>query len=530
MHAGEAIRAGRTALGIELGSTRIKACLVDLDDPLTVLATGGYTWENRLENGLWTYGLDDVWHGVQAAYAELVAEVQRRHGILPTTFGAIGVSGMMHGYLAFDAAGELLAPFRTWRNTNAHDAAAELTDALGVRIPGRWSVAQLHASVRAGEPHVSKIASLTTLSGYVHWRLTGERVLGAGDAAGMFPLDAVAGGFDADLLASYDGLVGAALAAPLGDLLPAVLRAGQSAGELSAEGAALLDPTGALRPGIPFCPPEGDAATGMVATDAVAPRTGNVSVGTSVFAMVVLDGPLDDASGQLDLVATPAGDPVVMVHTNNGAGELAAWAAVFERFARLIGADADSERVFEVLFREALGGASDAGGVLAFTQHAAEPSLGLTGGGRPMVVRSPGSDLTLGTLVRAQLSGLFAPLALGMDALEREGVSLDRVVAHGGVFRTAGAAQRLLAAALRVPVGVGGTAAEGGAWGAAALACFLRRGGGIPLSRYLERVFASAAVDVVRPDPEDIAGFAAYLARYHAALPVEAAAVEFLPG
>ncbi|MDW4571931.1 FGGY-family carbohydrate kinase [Microbacterium sp. M3] len=548
--AAQAIRDGRTALGIELGSTRIKACLIDADDPATVLAVGAHAWENRYESGLWTYSLEDVWSGLQAAYADLAADVQRRHGVTPETFGAVGVSAMMHGYLAFDDAGELLAPFRTWRNTNTGAAAAELTEAFGVNIPLRWSIAHLHQVVLDGEAHLGDVRFVTTLAGYVHWRLTGEKVLGVGDASGMFPIDSATVDYDAVLLARYDALAAGRLpAAHVADLLPKVLAAGAPAGALTAEGAALLDPSGTLRPGIRFCAPEGDAGTGMVATGAVAPRTGNVSAGTSIFAMVVLERPLAEVHHELDLVTTPSGDPVAMVHCNNGASELAAWAGMFARFAETAGTPLADDAVYETLFREALAGEADAGGLLAYNHLAGEPIAGLTEG-RPLFVRTPDSRFTLANVMRAQLYGVFGTLALGMRVLEGEGVGLDRMFAHGGMFRTAGVAQRFLAGALGAPVSVGDTASEGGAWGIAVLAAYARAvadaddldasaarpldpaasaEASIPLAVYLdERVFAGAAIVTAEPDPSDAAGFAAYLDRYRAGLAVEAAAVSAL--
>ncbi|MFC8680142.1 xylulokinase [Microbacterium ureisolvens] len=541
--AAEALRAGRTALGIELGSTRIKACLVDADDPATVLAVGSHAWENRYEDGLWTYALDDVWSGLQAAYADLVADARERYGVAPDTFGAMGVSAMMHGYLAFDEAGELLAPFRTWRNTNTGAAAAELTEAFGVNIPLRWSIAHLHQVVLDGEAHVPGIRFVTTLAGYVHWKLTGEKVLGVGDASGMFPIDSATADYDADLLARYDALrpaqgpVGRLPVDHVADLLPDVRVAGAPSGALTAEGAALLDPSGTLHPGIPFCAPEGDAGTGMVATNTVAPRTGNVSAGTSIFAMVVLERPLERVHHELDLVTTPVGDPVAMVHCNNGASELAAWAGMFARFAEAAGAPLTDDAVYETLFREALDGEPDGGGLLAYNHLAGEPIAGLTEG-RPLFVRTPDSRLTLANAIRAQLYGVFGTLALGMRVLDDEGVGLDRMFAHGGMFRTAGVAQRFLAGALGAPVSVGDTASEGGAWGIAVLAAYARAveetdaaaaASGISLASFLDdRVFAGAAIATAEPDPADVAGFAAYLDRYRAGLAVEAAAVSAL--
>ena len=526
------ILAGRTSLGIELGSTRIKACLIG-SGPSDVLATGSSDWENRLEGGRWTYGLDEVWAGLQAAFAGLVADAHDRYGVRPTSFGAIGISAMMHGYLAFDADGDLLVPFRTWRNTSTSVAAAELTDLLGVNIPLRWSIAHLHQAVVDGEAHVPHIASVNTLAGYVHERLTGRRVLGVGDASGMFPIDSATTDYDAAMVAAYDALAAGRLPAPLTELLPAVLPAGADAGTLTHEGALLLDPSGSLAAGIPdraipLCPPEGDAGTGMVATNSVAPRTGNVSAGTSIFAMVVLERPLAGTHHELDLVTTPAGDAVAMVHCNNGASELAAWAGLFTRFSAAAGAPVGVDTAFEALFREALSGEADAGGLLAYNHLAGEPIAGLTEG-RPLFMRTPDSAFTLANFMRAQLYGVFGTLALGMQTLAAEGVALDRMFAHGGMFRTAGVAQRFLAGALGAPVAVGEAASEGGAWGVAVLASYLAHAGELSLGEYLDqRVFASAAMEVADPDPADVAGFSAYLERYRAGLAVEAAAVASL--
>ena len=525
--AADAIRSGRAVLGIELGSTRIKACLIG-DDPSVAIAAGSHAWENQFVDRRWTYSLEDVWVGIQSAYADLVADVQRRYGVQLASLGAIGISAMMHGYLPFDAEGDLLVPFRTWRNTTTGPAAAELSELFGVNIPLRWSVAHLYQAVLDEEPHVPSVAFLTTLAGYVHWKLTGRKVLGVGDASGMFPIDSATGDYDANLLSRFETIV---TQPDLRSILPAVLSAGAPAGELTPEGAALLDPTGALQPGIPLCPPEGDAGTGMVATNAVAPRTGNVSAGTSIFAMVVLEHPLAESHEELDLVTTPAGDPVAMVHCNNGASELAEWAGLFRRFGELAGASVDADAVFELLFREALNGDAGAGGLLAYNYLAGEPVTG-TAEGRPLFVRTPDSRFTLANVVRAQLYGVFGTLSLGMRVLSAEGVALERMLAHGGIFRTAGVAQRFLAAALNAPVAVGETAAEGGAWGAAVLAAYLREAsgaGGPSLTEYLnDTVFADAATQVTGPDPADVAGFAAYLERYSAGLAVERAAIAAL--
>lgn len=530
-HAGQAeaaaaIAAGRASLGIELGSTRIKACLVG-EDPSVVLAVGEYEWENQLVDGRWSYSLDDVWSGVQAAYAALASDAQDRYGARPATFAAIGVSAMMHGYLAFDGDGELLVPFRTWRNTSTGPAAAELTRAFGVNIPLRWSIAHLYQAVLDAEPHVPDIRFLTTLAGYVHWKLTGARVLGIGDASGMFPIDDATRTYDPALLARFGALV--AESAPqlrLSELLPDVLPGGEAAGHLTAEGAALLDPSGALQPGILLCPPEGDAGTGMVATNSVAPRAGNVSAGTSIFAMVVLERPLEKVHEELDVVTTPAGDPVAMVHCNNGASELAAWVSIFRRFADAAGTPLSADAAYSALFLEALEGEADAGGVLAYNQLAGEPIAGLSEG-RPLVVRTNDSEFTLANLMRAQLYGVFATLSLGMSVLDDEGVELDRMFAHGGVFRTARVAQRFLAAALRVPVSVAETASEGGAWGIAVLAAYSANGAGQSLADYLHaQVFRGASFTVVEPHPDDVGGFTSYLDRYRAGLAIERTAAQ----
>jgi sugar (pentulose or hexulose) kinase len=517
------IEAGRTALGIELGSTRIKAVLISEDG--TPLASGSHDWENQFVDRMWTYSLEAVWSGLQGCFASLQDDVEANHGVRLATAGALGVSAMMHGYLAFDAQGELLVPFRTWRNTTTGPAAAELSTLFGHNIPLRWSVAHLHQAILDDEPHIPRIAVLTTLAGYVHWRLTGRKVLGVGDASGMFPIDVATRDYDRRMLEQFDELV--ADRCPglhLVDLLPQVLVAGQEAGRLTPEGAALLDPTGTLRAGVPLCPPEGDAGTGMVATNAVAPRTGNVSVGTSIFAMVVLEHPLERVHHELDLVTTPAGDLVAMVHCNNGASELGAWAEVFGRFAAALGQPAEPDAVFGALLRESLDGDADAGGLIAYNYLSGEPITGLSEG-RPLFVRTPDSRLTLANFMRAQVYGAFGTLSLGMRVLASEGVELDTLFAHGGLFRTAGVAQRLLAAAVGAPVAVARTASEGGPWGMAALAAYLGAASEQDLQTYLStRLFGDTEVDVVAPDARDVAGYATFLERYTAGLAIERAA------
>ncbi|MFQ1003129.1 xylulokinase [Modestobacter sp. SSW1-42] len=526
--AAAAITAGRTALGIELGSTRIKAVLIGPDH--APLAVGSSDWENQLVDRVWTYSLEAVWAGVQESVAALAADVQRRHGVELTGVGALGVSAMMHGYLALDADGELLTPFRTWRNTNTGRATERLSAEFGVNIPHRWSVAHLFQAVLDGEEHVGRIDHLTTLAGYVHWQLTGEKVLGVGDASGMFPIDPATGAYDATMLARFDELAAEAGAElGLAGLLPAIAVAGEPAGTLTDAGARLLDPSGRLRPGALLCPPEGDAGTGMVATNSVAPRTGNVSAGTSIFAMVVLEGGLGAVHRELDMVTTPAGDPVAMVHCNNGASELDAWAGLFGQFARALGAEADSATVFRTLFTAALDGAGDGGGMLAYNYLSGEPITELEEG-RPLFLRSPDSPLDLGAFMRTHLYSSLATLRIGMDVLQKaEGVRLDRMFAHGGLFKTEGVAQRFLAAAIDTPVSVGDVAAEGGAWGIAVLAAFAAAGRTPEqgLADYLgTTVFTGASLQTVEPDPADVAGFDAFMQRYLAGFPVERAAVE----
>jgi sugar (pentulose or hexulose) kinase len=523
------IAEGRTALGIELGSTRIKAVLIGPGHES--LAAGGHEWENQFVDGMWTYSLEAVRAGLQEAYAELAADVQRRYGVELTTVGALGVSAMMHGYLAFDADDQLLTPFRTWRNTHTGQATERLSAEFGHNIPHRWSVAHLYQAILNGEEHIGRLTHLTTLAGYVHWQLTGERVLGVGDASGMFPIDIATGGYDTAMLARFDALAAEAGAGlSLASLLPGIRSAGEPAGTLTAAGAKLLDPTGRLRPGALLCPPEGDAGTGMVATNSVAPRTGNVSAGTSIFAMVVLDKPLGRVHRELDLVTTPAGDLVAMVHCNNGASELNAWVGLFAQFAKALGSPADASAVFGTLFTAALDGAPDGGGLMAYNYLSGEPITELEHG-RPLFVRSPDSRFDLATFMRTHLFAALATLRIGMDVLQKdEGVRLDRMFAHGGLFKTKGVAQRFLAAAINTPVVVGDVAAEGGAWGIAVLAAFRRdRTPGQSLADYLSgQVFTGTAEHTEEPAGADVAGFDAFIGRYIAGLPVERAATEHL--
>ena len=537
------IEGGRAHLGIELGSTRIKAALID--DAGTVLAAGSHAWENEYLEDNWTYSLDAVWQGIQGCCADLTREVQTRHRVTLRELASIGISAMMHGYLAFDQDGEQLTAFRTWRNTYTAGAAALLSKTFALNIPLRWSVSHLLHAVLQGEEHVERIDLLTTLAGYVHWKLTGRRVLGVGDASGMFPIAASGDGYDEALVEKFAGLK-AIQDVPwsLVGILPEVLVAGQDAGTLTPEGAALLDPTGTLQPGAISAPPEGDAGTGMTATHAVDPRTGNVSAGTSAFAMVVLEGPLSGPREEIDLVTTPTGAPVAMIHTNNCTGDLDAWLGLFSRFAELSGYHVGTEALYATLFGAGAQGEPDAGGILTYNYVSGEHQTGVPSG-RPLLVREQRARFTLENFLRSQLYGTFGTLAVGMEALLKdEGVQLDVMYAHGGIFRTRGIAQQVLADALDTPVAVGESAGEGGAWGMALLAAYTARtarsaeksqdtggaGQAPSLSAFLaEQVFAGQEKSVLQPDPEGVAGYATWLRRYRDALPVERLAGEVLP-
>ena len=517
---------GHTALGIEFGSTRIKAVLIGGERQ--PLATGGFDWKAKFEDGVWTYDLDAIWAGIQAAYADLAAQVASRFGVTLDKVGSLGISAMMHGYLAFDAAGELLVPFRTWQNTMTGEAAAELTQLFQHNIPQRWSIAHLYQAILRGEEHVARIDHLETLASYVHWRLTGERLIGVGDASGMFPIDVATGGYDRGLVAQFDALVAdRGFGWSLADLLPEPLPAGRQAGALTVDGALLLDPSGALQAGAAVAPPEGDAGTGMVATNSVARRTANVSAGTSIFAMVVLEGPLKELHEQIDLVTTPAGDLVGMAHCNNGTIDLSAWVSLLGEVGRALGAEFDTNTLFETLYRTALDADSDGGGMLAFNYLAGEHVTGLEAG-RPMFLRTPSSTFNLANFMRTHLFAALGALRVGMDVLLRdEGVGLDSMFAHGGLFKTKGVAQGFLAAAMDTPVSVGEVAGEGGAWGMALLAAYL--GADVPLADWLgSEVFADAEIDTVEPLAADVEGFNRFMDRYRAGLAVERAAVEAL--
>lgn len=524
----EAIRSGATSLGIEFGSTRIKAVLIGPDH--APVAQGDYTWENRLENGVWTYSLEDVWKGLQSAYAAMAQDVKNRYSVPLTAIGSIGISAMMHGYLAFDGEGQLLTPFRTWRNTITGPAAGALTQAFQFNIPQRWSIAHLYQAILNGEEHLARLDFFTTLAGYVHWQLTGQKVLGVGDASGMFPIDSAAGDYHAGMLARFNELAAEkGYHWNLARLLPKVLYAGEDAGRLTQAGAQMLDPTGTLQPGIPLCPPEGDAGTGMAATNSVAVRTGNVSAGTSIFSMVVLERPLKKVYPELDLVTTPDGAPVAMVHCNNCTNEMNAWAALFRELLEAMGVQADMGQLFTKLYLASLEGEEDCGGVLPVNYLSGE---GVThfDAGRPLLVRGPDSRMTLANFMRAQIYSSMATLCTGMELLKEEQVRMDRLMGHGGLFKTPGVAQRYLAAATGAPVTCMETAGEGGPYGAALLAAYARnKAEGETLPEYLaNRVFAGAASTTIQPDGATAAGFAAFLAGYQKALQVERAAVEAL--
>ena len=515
----------KTILGIELGSTRIKGVLIDENHQ--VIASGSHGWENKLENGVWTYELADAVAGVQACFAQLKADAEAKFGKPLTTVGALGVSGMMHGYLVFDKAGKQLAPFRTWRNTITAPASAELTELFKFNIPQRWSIAHLYQAILNQEDHVKDIGNLTTLSGYIHYLLTGKYAMGIDEASGMFPYDDEIVDFDRDRVAQFDALI-----APYGfpwklrEILPQVLRAGECAGCLTEEGAKLLDPTGTLQAGIPMCPPEGDAGTGMVATGAVHPRTGSISAGTSAFSLQVLERPLKGYYPQIDVCCTPGGKTVAMAHCNNCTSDIDAWVGLFADTAKVLGCEVDKNELYGRLFRAALEGDPDCGGIVSINYLAGE-HLTETEVGRPMVVRLPGEKMTAANFMRAQLNAAVATLRLGMQLLqEKESVESDMLLGHGGFFKTPGVGQQILANALNVPISTMETAGEGGPWGMALLAAYMvRKENGETMEDYLKnKVFADAKSVTVQPDADGVAGFEVYLQRYKAALAAEKAA------
>lgn len=518
-----------TSLGIELGSTRIKAVLID--ETHTVIALGAHDWENRFEDGYWTYTLDDVWNGIQDAVAQVIAQVRTKYGIELSCVGAFGVSAMMHGYLPFDEHGGQLAAFRTWRNTTTAQAASELTKRFSFHIPQRWSIAHLYQAILKNETHLASLASINTLAGYVHEMLTGKRVLGIGDASGMFPIDSETGDYDVRMAEEFDQILATHhIHTTVKELLPAVCKAGEDAGTLTNEGARRLDPTGVLQAGALACPPEGDAGTGMVATNSVKVYTGNVSAGTSIFAMIVLSKSLSRVYPEIDMVTTPEGLPAAMVHCNTCSSDLDAWVRVFGEMAAASGASLTKSQCYDLFYKQALAGDPDCGGLVHFNYYAGEPITGLEDG-CPLLVRRADSLLTFANLARVQLYSAMATLKLGMDLLlHSENVSLRTLVGHGGLFKTPIASQKLMAGALNVPVKVQTTAGEGGPWGMAVLAAYRKnKKDGQTLSRYLdEAVFHDEQCTLCEPDPTDVQGFSAFIERYQKCICVEQEAVKAL--
>lgn len=521
------IETGKAILGIELGSTRIKAVLIDQENK--PIAQGSHSWENQLVDGLWTYSLDAIWHGLQDCYADLRTNVQKQYGIEIESLAAMGVSAMMHGYMAFNEKAEILAPFRTWRNTNTGRAAAELSELFVYNIPLRWSISHLYQAILNDEPHVKDIHYLTTLAGYVHWQLTGEKVLGIGDASGMLPIDTATKDYSAQMIEKFDKLI-----APKGygwkvkDILPKVLLAGADAGMLTTEGAKRLDVSGHLKAGIPVCPPEGDAGTGMVATNAVKQRTGNVSAGTSSFSMIVLEKELSKPYEMIDMVTTPDGSLVAMVHCNNCTSDLNAWVNIFKEYQELLGVPVNMDEIFGKLYNHALTGDTDCGGLISYNYISGEPVTGLEEG-RPLFVRSANDKFNLANFMRAHLYASVGVLKIGNDILfNDEKIKVDRITGHGGLFKTKGVGQRVLAAAINSPISVMETAGEGGAWGIALLASYLvNNPTDQTLADFLDKqVFADNTGIEIAPTAEDVAGFNAYIENYKAGLPIEEAATK----
>lgn len=525
----ELIESGKAALGIEFGSTRIKAVLID--EANNPIASGSHEWENRYENGVWTYSLDDIWTGLQDCYSDLLKDVDAKYGVTIKKLSAIGFSAMMHGYMAFNKDNELLVPFRTWRNTITGPASEALTSLFNYHIPQRWSIAHLYQAILNDEEHVKDIAYLSTLAGYIHWQMTGEKVLGVGEASGMFPIDIDTKDYNAKMIAQFDELVADKnYSWKLADILPKVLLAGDNAGTLTAEGAKLLDVSGNLEAGIPLCPPEGDAGTGMVATNAVKERTGNVSAGTSVFAMIVLEKDLTKAYEEIDLVTTPTGSLVGMVHCNNCTSDLNAWVNLFDEFADTFGMKIDKNDLYGKLYNKALEGDADCGGLLAYNYFSGEHVTGFDEG-RPLFARTANSKFNLANFMRVHLFTALGALKTGCDImLKQEGVKVDRITGHGGLFKTKGVGQGILAAALDTPVSVMETAGEGGAWGMALLAAYMvKKEAGETLDTYLEnKVFAGNVGTSMDPDAKDVAGFDEFIKRYADGLAIEKAAVESL--
>lgn len=528
-HIQETIRTGKTFLGIELGSTRIKAILID--DKHNPIASGDHVWENRLENGIWTYSLKDIWNGLQDSYSKMAKYVKNKYDISLTTIGAIGFSAMMHGYMAFNTAGDLLVPFRTWRNGITGEASEKLTSLFQYNIPQRWSISHLYQAILNQEDHVKNIAFFTTLSGYIHWKLTGQKVLGLGDASGMFPIDPETKDYNQSMINKFDMLIAHKnFSWNLRDILPKTLKAGEYAGILTEEGARLIDPSGTLKAGITLCPPEGDAGTGMVATNSVSKRTGNVSAGTSVFAMVVLEQELKKVYSEIDLVTTPDGNLVAMVHANNCTSDLNAWVELFREFAETFGMKINLNELYGKLYEKALDGDADCGGLLSYGYLSGENITNVSEG-RPMFVRLPDSKFTLANFMRSHLFTSLGALKIGMDILlKEEQIKIDKILGHGGFFKTKGVGQSILAGAIHTPVSVMETAGEGGPWGMALLASYMKnKSEGETLGEYLEKkVFAGNKGISVNPNQKDIDGYEVFIERYKKGIPLENTAVKYL--
>ena len=521
------IEEGKAVLGIEFGSTRIKAVLIDEEN--NPIASGSHEWENQYENGVWTYSLEAIWDGLRDCYGDLVRDVKEQYDVSLKKLGAIGISAMMHGYMAFDKQDNLLVPFRTWRNTITGRASKELTDLFDYHIPERWSIAHLYQAILNKEPHVKEVEFFTTLAGYIHWKLTGKKVLGVGDASGMFPIDIETKNYNTLMMKQFDALVeieGYDL--KVENLLPKVLLAGEDAGALTEEGAKLLDPTGMLQCGVPFCPPEGDAGTGMTATNSVAVKTGNVSAGTSVFAMIVLEKDLDRPHEEIDLVTTPTGNLVAMVHCNNCTSDLNAWVNIFKEYTQALGVKVDMNEIYGTLYRKALEGDSDCGGLLAYNYFSGESITGFIEG-RPLFVRTLNSKFNLANFMRTHLFTSLGALKIGLDILlKEEGVKVDEIMGHGGLFKTKDVGQSIMAAAINTPVTVRQTAGEGGAWGIALLASYLvNKNDDETLDDFLNnRVFKDDECYTLEPKKADVDGFDKFIKQYKKGLSIERAAVE----
>ena len=529
MGAKETIANGKSVLGIEFGSTRIKAVLVDENNK--PIASGAHDWENRLENGIWTYSLDDIWNGLQDCYKKLTEDVEAQYGEKLTKIGAIGFSAMMHGYMAFNEKDELMVPFRTWRNTITEEASNKLTALFNYHIPQRWTIAHLYQAILNGEEHVADLKFVITLAGYIHWKLTGEKVVGVGEASGMFPIDIATGQFNEKMIQQFNKAVAdKKYSWQLKDVLPKVYTAGEQAGTLTEEGAKLLDPTGTLQAGVPFCPPEGDAGTGMAATNSVAKRTGNVSAGTSVFGMIVMEKELSKVYDEIDLVTTPDGSLVAMVHCNNCTSDLNAWVNLFKGYSEVMGMKVDINELYGNLYRKALEGDDDCGGLLAYNYFSGEHVTGFNEG-RPLFVRTPDAKFNLANFMRTHLFTSLGALKTGLDILlKEEGVCVDEILGHGGLFKTKGVGQSILAAAIDAPVSVMETAGEGGAWGIALLASYMiNKDADESLAAFLEsKVFAGQKGEKLEPVEKDVKGFNEFMKRYSAGLAIERAAVENL--